>query len=89
MFLTKGYLWCATLAHKLARTTMVGLLGLAFACGGLSGCGEDDSVSESVTAEGEEVVEVTDRYVGESVYFVIDNTVYDGYVIEGVSADEV
>lgn len=89
MFLTKYNLWCATLTRKLARTTVVGLLGLAFACGGLSGCGEDDSVSESVTAEGEEAAAVTDRYVGDSVYFKIGDTIYVGDVLEGVSADEV
>ncbi len=89
MSLTKNYLWCATLAHKLARTTVGGLLGLAFACWGLSSCGEDDSVTESVTAEGEAVVEVTDRYVGDSVYFKIGDTFHAGAVLEGVSADEV
>ena len=89
MFLTKNYLWYATLARKLARTTVAGLLGLIIACGGLSGCDSDDSVSESVTAEGEAVVEVTDRYVGDNVYFKIGDTIYGGKVVEGVSANEV
>ena len=86
MFLTKDNLWCATLAHKLARTTVVGLLGLAFACWGLSGCSEDDSVTESVTPE---VVEVTDRYVGERIYFKIGEDFHTGYVVKGVSENEV
>ena len=86
MFLTKDYLWCATLAHKLARTTMAGVLGLAFACWGLSGCGEDDSVTESVTAE---VEKVNEDYDGENIYFKIGDTIYGGKVLEGVSADEV
>lgn len=58
---------------------------LALAWGGFSGCSGDDSASETVTAE---VVEVTDRYDNERVYFTIGKTFYEGYVVEGVSETE-
>jgi hypothetical protein len=37
----------------------------------------------------EVAVQVVDRYDGDSIYFELRGTIYEGLVIEGVSADEV
>ncbi len=73
MFLTKHCLWCIVL-----------VLGITLVCGGISGCGNgDDIVTET------EAVEVVDRYDGASIYFTIGDIIYEGRVVEGVSANEV
>ena len=82
------------LAHKLAnsklgRTAVAGLLGITLACGG-TGCGNGDGLITPTETEMVEVaVQVVDRYDGDSIYFELRGTVYEGLVIEGVSADEV
>ena len=62
------------------------ILLLILTWGGFSGCGGDEIVSPPGTVE---AVEVTDRYVGDNIYFKIDGTFNEGYVVEGVSANEV
>ena len=80
----KYYLCDVVLAHKLGWMVVAGLLGITLLCTGL-GCGNDDGVTSTET----ETVEVTNRYVGEDVYFEMDGSFLEGYVVEGVSADEV
>lgn len=59
------------------------VLCITVVCTGL-GCGNgDDVVTET------EMVEVTNRYVGEDVYFEMDGSFLEGYVVKGVSANEV
>ena len=62
------------------------ILLLTLTCIGISGCGGDEIVSPPGTVE---AVEVTDQYVGDNIYFKIDGTFNEGYVLEGVSANEV
>ena len=62
------------------------ILLLTLTWGGFSGCGGDEIVSPPGTVE---AVEVTDQYVGDNIYFKIDGTFNEGYVLEGVSANEV
>ena len=62
------------------------ILLLTLTWGGFSGCGGDEIVSPTGTVE---AVEVTDQYVGDNIYFKIDGTFNEGYVVEGVSANEV
>ena len=62
------------------------ILLLTLTWGGFSGCGGDEIVSPPSTVEAEEV---TDQYVGDNIYFKIDGTFNEGYVVEGVSANEV
>ena len=62
------------------------ILLLTLTWGGFSGCGGDDIVSPPGTVEAEEV---TDQYVGDNIYFKVGGTFNAGYVVEGVSADEV
>ena len=62
------------------------ILLLTLTWGGFSGCGGDEIVSPTGTVE---AVEVTDRYVGDNIYFKVGGTFNEGYVVEGVSADEV
>ena len=62
------------------------ILLLTLTWGGFSGCGGDEIVSPTGTVE---AVEVTDQYVGDNIYFKIDGTFNEGYVLEGVSANEV
>ena len=62
------------------------ILLLTLTWGGFSGCGGDEIVSPTGTVEAEEV---TDQYVGDNIYFKIDGTFNEGYVVEGVSANEV
>ena len=71
---------------KPAYMVAAGLLGITIACTGISGCGGDEIVSPTGTVE---AVEVTDQYVGDNIYFKVGGTFYEGYVVEGVSADEV
>ena len=85
-FIFNGELTCRIVNSKLARTTVAVLLGITVACGGISGC---DNGEDIVTETETEVVEVTDRYNGEGIYFKIGDTFYDGRVVEGVSTDEV
>ena len=82
------------LAHKFAnsklgRTAMVGLLGITIAC---SGCGNGDGLvtpTETEVVEVTEVTEVTEVYDGDIIYFKQGGIIYEGRVVEGVSADEV
>ena len=85
--LSKGELAHKLANSKLARTAAAGVLGITIACGG-SGCGNDASLSETLTPT-EEVMEVTDSYIGDSIYFKVGDTIYEGYVVEGVSENEV
>ena len=62
------------------------ILLLTLTWGGFSGCGGDEIVSPTGTVE---AVEVTDQYVGANIYFKVGGTFNEGYVVEGVSADEV
>ena len=83
------------LAHKLAnsklgRTAVAGFLGITLVCGGISGCGNGDGlITPTETEVVSEVVQVVERYDGDSIYFELGGTIYEGRVIEGVSADEV
>ena len=87
-FIFNGELTCRIVNSKVARTTVAVWLGITVACGGISGCDNgEDIVTETETET--EVVEVTDRYNGEGIYFKIGDTFYDGRVVEGVSTDEV
>ena len=86
----KHYLCCVafirTVAQQrksnLGRAALAGLLCITVACIGV-GCGNDDDV---VTPTETEVVEVT---VGDSIYFEQGGTIYEGRVVEDVSATEV
>ena len=62
------------------------ILLLTLTWGGFSGCGGDEIVSPTGTVE---AVEVTDQYVGDNIYFKVGGTFNEGYVVEGVSANEV
>lgn len=78
------------LAHKLAnsklaRTAAAALLGFSVLCS-VPGCGGDNSMTSPVAVE---VVEVTELYNDERIYFTIGETFYEGYVVEGVSENEV
>ena len=77
---------------KLARTAAAGVLGIGIACGG-SGCGNDASLSpltpEAEVVEVVEVMKVTEHYDGDNIYFEQGGIIYEGRVVEGVSADEV
>ena len=84
--LGKGELARNVANSKPACIVAAGLLGITIACTGISGCGGDESVSSPVT---DEAVEVTDRYVGDNINFKVGDTIYTGYVLEGVSANEV
>lgn len=88
--------WCIALVHKLGRPMMVGFLSIIVVCSAISGCGNGDSIVTptepevvEVTEDTEETVQVVTQYDGESIYFKIGNTIYEGSVVEGVSADEV
>ena len=94
MFSAKHELYCVALAHKLAnsklgRTAVAGWLGISLVCGGISGCGNGDGTPTETEVVTEVAVQVVDRYDGDSIYFELRGTVYEGLVIEGVSADEV
>ena len=71
---------------KPAYMVAAGLLGITIACTGISGCDGDKNVISPDTTKG---VKVTDQYVGDNIYFKVGGTIYAGYVVEGVSADEV
>ena len=62
------------------------ILLLTLTWGGFSGSGGDEIVSPTGTVE---AVEVTDQYVGDNIYFKVGGTFNEGYVVEGVSANEV
>ena len=96
MFSAKHELYCVALAHKLAdsklgRTAVAGWLGISLVCGGISGCGNGDGLVAPTETEvvSEVAVQVVDRYDGDSIYFELRGTIYEGRVVEGVSADEV
>jgi hypothetical protein len=94
MFSAKHELYCVALAHKLAdsklgRTAVAGFLGITLVCGGISGCGNGDGTPTETEVVSEVAVQVVDRYDGDSIYFELRGTIYEGLVIEGVSADEV
>ena len=72
MFLPKHCLWCVAL-----------VLGITLACGTISGCGNGEDIVTPTETE-----MVTNRYVGENVYFQMDGSFLEGYVVEGISADE-
>ena len=63
--------------------SLIGILVLPLIL--MVGCRGDDTVTPTET----ETVEVTNRYVGEDVYFEMGGSFLEGYVVEGVSADEV
>ena len=74
---------------KLGRTAVAGFLGITLVCTGM-GCGNGDGlITPTETEVVSEVVQVVDRYDGDSIYFELRGTIYEGRVIEGVSADEV
>ena len=84
------------LLSKLRQMGMAGLLILGLICGGISGCGTEDSdkptspVDEPVVVQTEpDEVHITDLYVGDSIIFEEGGTVYEGLVIDGVSNDEI
>ena len=83
MFLTKSYLWC-----------VAWVLCLTVACIGV-GCGTGDDVVTPTEPEVVEVTEVTEtvqvitRFDGERIYFEQGGTIYEGRVVEGVSATDV
>ena len=80
---------------KLGRTVAVGLLGITITCGGITGCGKGNNPVTPTETEVVEVTEVTEtvqvvtHYDGDSIYFELGGTTYEGRVVEGVSADEV
>ena len=77
---------------KLGRTAVAGLLGITIAC---SGCGNGDGLvtpTETEVVEVTEITEVTEVtkvYDGDIIYFKQGGIIYEGRVVEGVSADEV
>ena len=81
----KYYLYNVVLADRLGWMVVTGLLGVTLLCTGL-GCGNGD---DAATPTETETVAVTNRYVGEDVYFEMDGSFLEGSVVEGVSADEV
>ena len=57
-----------------------------------AGCGGDESVSEMpevVDDSTPEVVEITNSYEGDDIYFEVDGIFYEGHVTAHVSADEI
>ncbi len=75
------------------RMCFYGPLLFLVVCSAMSGCetGEDliEPTEEVIEVpETVEVVEVADRYDGESIYFKIGENFYEGDVVKGVSADE-
>ena len=83
MFLTKYCRSMVFLSKHFLRCIVL-VLCIALVCGGISGCGNGDDV---VTPT--ETVEVVDRYNGADIYFTIGDTISEGRVVEGVSANEV
>ena len=68
--------------YTLARTTVAGLLGITLVCGGISGCDNgEDIVTETETEVVEATVPVIDRLDGESIYFELAGTIYEGRVV--------
>ena len=89
-FIFNGELTHRIANSKVARTTVAGLLGITVACVGISGCDTgEDIVTETETKAETEVVEVPDRYDGESIYFEQGGTTFEGLVVKGVSIHEV
>ena len=89
---TFSFIFNGELTHKLVRAAVAGLLGIIFVCGGISGCdnGEDIVTPTETETEGvETTVPVISDYDGDSIYFKQGGTIYEGRVVEGVSADEV
>ena len=75
---------------KLDRTAVVAVLGIVLACGGISGCGEDNSITSPVADEStEKVGEITNSYEGDDIYFEVDGIFYEGRVTAHVSSDEI
>lgn len=85
------------LTYKLARATVVSLLGITVFCGGIIGCDNGNNpVTDTETAEVpaetevvETTVQVISDYDGDSILFVEAGTYHEARVLEGVSADEV
>ena len=77
------FIFNGELTRKVARTTVAGLLGITGCLALFTGCGDEMVEEESKT------VQVTHRYDGESIYFKIGDTFYEGAVVEGVSEDQV
>ena len=65
----------------LARAMAIGGLGFTLICGGITGCGEDGSLTVTLA--------VTDLYTDEYVYFTLDGIIYQGYVVRGYSSSEI
>ena len=66
------------------------VLGLFVVCSAISGCKTDEDIVEP-TEEGDvegseplDVVAVTDRYDGDSIYFKQGSTFYEGEVVSGI-----
>ena len=86
----------AVVESKFGRTAMAGLLGFQLICGGITGCGNGDSLvtptETEIVAETkvvEATVQVIDYFDGDSIYFKLGGTIHEGRVVEGVSTDEV
>ncbi len=71
--------------YRLARTTVIAMIGIALVCGGMIGCEN----GEDVVTDVEPPVQVISDYDGDDIYFKRGGTIYEGHVIEGVSVDEV
>ena len=65
----------------LGRAIAIGGLGLTLICGGITGCGEDGSLTVTLA--------VTDLYESEYIYFIRDGIIYQAYVLHGFSSNEV
>ena len=96
MFLTKCYRSIMFFSkHSLCYVAL--MLGITLAYGSISGCGKADGPVTPTETEGvstetvvvEPTVRVNENFDGESIYFELGGTTYEGRVVEGVSADEV
>ena len=85
------FIFNGKLTYKLARTTVVSLLGITLICSGISGCdnGEDIVTPTKTETAVEPTVPVIDHLDGESIYFELAGTTYEGRVVKGVSVNEV
>lgn len=79
---------------KLGRSVLAGIAGGIIICS-IPGCGNGTNPVTPTETETVQVTEVTEtvqvvtHYDGDSIYFELDGTIYEGHVVEGVSADEV
>ena len=89
-FIFNGELTHRIANSRVARTTVAVLLGITVACGGITGCDNgEDIITETETEGVETTVQVIADYDGDSIYFELAGTTYEGRVVVGVSLNEV